>query len=184
MQPEPEGVRPATDDDIQAIAEISVRSWRVTYAGLIPQTVLDSLSVERRADGWRRALTTATDLHVVDHDGRVAGFVASGSVRPGGTAEGPSIIDEPSPISGDAGELYAIYVDPEHVRRGIGTQLIQHAERDLAAQGRAEAVLWVLEANEPARRFYEKAGWHHDGAIANLDFDGVMVREIRYRRRL
>lgn len=52
----------------------------------------------------------------------------------------------------------------------------------LAADGFRAVVLWVLTANEGARRFYERAGFRSDGAVRTLDFDGTPVEEIRYRR--
>jgi RimJ/RimL family protein N-acetyltransferase len=45
-------------------------------------------------------------------------------------------------------------------------------------------VLWVLATNERARRFYEKAGWHADGAEAPHDVGGTTHTVVRYRRSL
>ena len=44
-----------------------------------------------------------------------------------------------------------------------------------------EAVLWVLDDNLRARRFYEKHGWRLDGASKHDVHLGVEVAEIRYR---
>ncbi len=48
-------------------------------------------------------------------------------------------------------------------------------------RGFAPIVLWVIEGNLRGRRFYERAGWAPDGGRQPIDFDGVMVDEIRYR---
>jgi RimJ/RimL family protein N-acetyltransferase len=47
-----------------------------------------------------------------------------------------------------------------------------------------EAELWVLPGNHRARRFYEVAGWVADGAQRTDEVVGVLVSEVRYRRRL
>jgi hypothetical protein len=44
--------------------------------------------------------------------------------------------------------------------------------------------LWVLDANERARRFYERTGWAPDGADLTDDSRGFTIREVRYRRDL
>ena len=52
-------IRPATVDDAAAVAHVHVSSWRSTYRGLMPDAVLDSLSVERRAEFWREVILRA-----------------------------------------------------------------------------------------------------------------------------
>ena len=83
-----------------------------------------------------------------------------------------------------AGEIEAIYLAPEARGTGLGRPLLEAAAAGLARAGFATAVLWVLTANEEARRFYERAGFRPDGAARSLDFDGTPIEEIRYRRAL
>jgi ribosomal protein S18 acetylase RimI-like enzyme len=52
---------------------------------------------------------------------------------------------------------------------------------DLRQRGYRAAVLWVLESNARARRFYEIAGWRSDGTIQTERSSGVELREMRYR---
>ena len=58
------------------------------------------------------------------------------------------------------------------------------AVRDLTTRGFGEAVLWVFEANAPARAFYERLGWTPDGAAKPFAIGGSTPIELRYRRRL
>ena len=71
------------------------------------------------------------------------------------------------------GEVYAIYVLPDCWSRGIGRNLLAHAERDLVTGGYSEAILWCFAANQRAREFYERAGWHHDGGTTERDIGGL-----------
>ena len=46
-------VRAATPDDARGIAEVHVAGWRWAYRGQMPDALLDSLSVEDRAEKRR-----------------------------------------------------------------------------------------------------------------------------------
>ena len=55
--------------------------------------------------------------------------------------------------------LFSMWVAPEARRLGVGTLLID-AVRDWGADwGAQRVVLWVLAANEPAMRFYDRIGF-------------------------
>jgi hypothetical protein len=46
-------------------------------------------------------------------------------------------------------------------------------------------VLWVLDDNPRARRFYERQGWAATGIAANFDdYCEVSVPEVEYRKEL
>ena len=164
----PIGVRPASPADAPEIARVHVESWRATYPGLIPQSVLNGLSVERRTDFWSRLLQDPgeTRTWVGELDGRIAGFVGTG------------LPDDPG-VPG--AELKSIYTSPAAQGLGLGRLLLQTAVSDLVERRFSSAILWVLTANARARRFYEAAGWRADGAAQMLDFDGTATEEIRYR---
>jgi GNAT superfamily N-acetyltransferase len=81
------------------------------------------------------------------------------------------------------GELHGLYVDPDVRSTGVGRALTERAEAELARTYR-EAVLWVLEDNPRARRFYELAGWEADGVRSSFSRLGVDAPVVRYRKRL
>jgi RimJ/RimL family protein N-acetyltransferase len=164
-------VRPATGADARTIAEIRVASWRATYAGMLPAGILDGMDVARN-EAWIAGRVADPQgqgtLVVEDEGGRVAGYALMGPARDDDAA--------------GLGELGAIYLDPDARGRGYGRPLLQAAVAELASAGFDAVVLWVLTANAPARRFYERAGFRPDGAVRTLDFDGTPIEEIRYRR--
>jgi GNAT superfamily N-acetyltransferase len=163
-------VRRATAGDAPAIASVHVASWQATYRGIVPQAILDNLSVERRMAGWARLLAAPGEARVWigELDGDIVGF--AGTARPADPALGEGVA-----------ELETIYLLPAAQGLGLGGLLLRRATDDLAERGFSSAILWVLTANERARRFYEAAGWRPDGAAQMLDFDGTPVEEIRYR---
>jgi GNAT superfamily N-acetyltransferase len=156
-------IRPGTPADAEAVARVHVRAWQVAYAHVLPAERLAELSIERRADQWREWPPL-----VAVANGDVVGFVSIGTSR-----------DDHA-----AGELFAIYVDPERWSTGVGRELIAAGEERLRELGHANAILWVLEDNPRARRFYERAGWHHDGASRSIEIFELEVLEVRYRKEL
>jgi GNAT superfamily N-acetyltransferase len=81
-----------------------------------------------------------------------------------------------------SGELMALYVDPAYMRTGVGRLLMTSARERLRLVGVMEALLWVLEGNVRARRFYERDGWRRDGTRRIVTFGNVPVEQVRYRR--
>ena len=179
---EPITVRLASPDDAEAIADAHVRGWLATYRGLVPDSVLDGLSIERRTTFWRDTITTETGAGattgtaatpartwVVEEAGNVRGFASSGPVR-----------DQPDGLAG-AGEVFAIYLAPEARGRGLGRSLFGHVVEDLRGRGFEPVVVLVFEANADTRRFYEAAGFRLDGARQPVDLGETSLPEIRYR---
>ena len=163
-------LRVATSDDASAIARIRVDSWRAAYAGIVPARILE------RMDAAAFAPRLALRLGGADHGTLVA--QAAGGAVVGFVIAGPSRDED----ARGAGEIEAIYLAPGARGRGIGAALLEAACASLADRGFGNVVLWVLTANAPARRFYERHGFARDGGAQMLDFDGTPIEEIRYRR--
>jgi ribosomal protein S18 acetylase RimI-like enzyme len=168
-----------TRADIDAVAEVHVRSWQSAYAGLIPRSYLDRLDVARNADRRRELFGDGTgtveNLVAEDRTGTVAGWACLGPYR------------DDEGVGGDMehdGELYAIYVHPERVGAGIGRALTEAVTARATARGFPWLRLWVLEGNASARRFYERAGFAPDGGAEPFTVEGVDVPELRYAMRL
>lgn len=164
-------VRLATEGDADEIGRIQVESWRAAYTGLMPQEVVDTFDVDRRQATWREWLgappRARSATFVVEDAGEVVGFAGVGPSR-----------DEPA-----SGELYTIYLHPSRWGSGIGRALIQRAEEAMRAAGFQTAMLYVLDGNERAERFYRAAGWKQDGQKVD-EFHGATVTELRYRKAL
>lgn len=64
----------------------------------------------------------------------------------------------PSDDDAAVGDIGPIYVLPEYQGRGLGRELIRSASAFLFARGMGALHIGVLEANAPARGFYEALG--------------------------
>ena len=78
----------------------------------------------------------------------------------------------------DAFELHLLYVDPDYVRTGIGSEMLRFFEQKGREKGCPEYVVWVLEENGMGRSFYEKNSYSPDGK--EKVFKRWNKREIRY----
>lgn len=168
-------IRQATVDDAATIARLQVRGWQWGYREILPQDFLASLSAEARETKWRAQLepnSPACTWMAIEDDVPL-GFVTYGPARDP---------DLSPPTS--AGEIYAIYEEEAVAGMGVGRALMAHATKELRSRRYKLAVLWVLEANSRARRFYEIGGWERDGGVKVERAPEGERREVRYRKLL
>jgi len=164
-------VRHAEATDARAIAEVHVASWRGAYRGVIPDDFLSGLSVERRTKTWSATLCDPNvDIFVALNDsGSVVGFSSIQRSR-----------DDDAPE--DTGEVTTIYVTPDEWGQGYGRALMGAVVAKARDRGFRCLTLWVLEANQRARRFYEAVGFTPDGVNKNETLPGgVVLHEVRYK---
>lgn len=166
-------VRAAQASDWLAAARIHVAGWQHTYRGAMSDEFLDGLVPEEWSK-WRKDIYSNPPDHVrllvATVDDSVVGYVDVGRSRSG---------DEEI-----TGELYGIYVEPDHIGHGHGRALIKAAREALVELGHDRVELWVLSNNDRARRFYEIDGWVADGAEKTEALGGGVVHEVRYVRDL
>jgi GNAT superfamily N-acetyltransferase len=172
-------VRPAHVGDARAIGAVQLRSWRLGYAGVLPDELLAGLTAQQLAVGWDRAVTAPpTARHTV--------LVAcAGSTVVGLAALGPSADGDASPADG---EVVALEVDPAHRRAGHGSRLLAAVADTARTRGFTALRVWVPSTDDGRRAFLESAGLRPDGARRRLraapderpDAVGdVEVREVR-----
>lgn len=169
----PPYLRLATVDDAAVLADLHVRAWQWAYRGQLPDAWLDGLAVGPR-ELWRRTTlqhppAEARTWVAEDAQRRVVGFADTGVCRDQDAQPGTA-------------EVYALYLDPAVVGRGVGRALFSAAVDDLQQRGYRRATLWVLATNVRAQRFYAAAGWHPDGATKVDERPEGALQEVRYQR--
>lgn len=139
---------PAGPDDAPGIARVHVLSWQSAYKGLLPQAMLDQLSLATRERQWRQWLEapagSAPDTLVATSDQGILGFVSGGALRG----------DHP----GFDSEIAAIYLLPAQQGKGLGKALFEAMQAQLRAAGYQRCLVWVLASNATARAFYARQG--------------------------
>jgi ribosomal protein S18 acetylase RimI-like enzyme len=119
-----EVIRRATARDAEAVARVFSRSF----------ATLEFLPKLHTAEEDREHLAgviAEQDVWIAEEDGEVVGFIA---------------------LKDDLGTFF--YVTPDAHRRGVGSALLEHVQRERPAG----FTFWVFQANEAARGFYEKRG--------------------------
>ena len=140
-------IREARPADAPGIAAVHVESWRAAYAGLVPDPVLVRMSRDSHTQKWARILGRRRGREIVlvaeaKEDG-IVGFGSCGRLR-----------DDRLPFHG---EIYTLYIHPDHQNGGLGSRLLRGMFSAMIARGIDSAVAWVLAEN-PSRFFYETMG--------------------------
>jgi L-amino acid N-acyltransferase YncA len=162
-------IRPAIESDARTVASVHVHTWQSAYRGIVPDSYLNSLSIDRRESFWRIALQKGMpELWVAETDSQVIGWSSFGASR-----------DEDA--KAHTGELEALYLLPQYWQTGTGRALWLVTRRRLIERGFTTATAWVLTANIRAIRFYAAAGFAPNPASEKeINVGGRALREIRY----
>jgi ribosomal protein S18 acetylase RimI-like enzyme len=154
-------LRPATPSDADDIGRVHVQVWRETYPGIVPQKVLDGMSVEQRTNRWRKVIANqpAEQFFWIAQDGEdLVGFCGGGPAR--------------EPELAQPAEIYMINILKAAHRKGVGRALMRHAAQSLIERGHTSAGLWVFVENHNARAFYRYLGGIETNIRQDVDFDG------------
>jgi ribosomal protein S18 acetylase RimI-like enzyme len=165
-------IRLAALDDTHAIAIVQVAVWKSAYKGLVPDALIDRMSVFDREKGWAKILNAYAEngagaCFVAEIDGVVQGFASCGHQR------------DPELVEIYPGEISAIYVQGDHQRSGLGRALMSACADAMTRMGLQGAALWVLSENKGARAFYaalggdfitERADDRPDGALSEVAY--------------
>lgn len=135
-------VREATADDVPAVGRVAERSWETDYPDIVSrETASEGVAEWYAEDRVRRELDSAeTAVLVAERDDEVVGFAHA----VWGTEEGT---------------VLRIYVDPDHRRAGVGTELLAATVDRLHEEGVDRVKATVLAANEPGNDFYRERGF-------------------------
>ena len=161
-------IREAEASDTAAIAGMEVAGSRFAYKDIVShENLYIDLSVEGRIpviERWIKEKRFELYVYEAPEDGKIRAMMGIGMCE-----------DEDKK---DTFELHFIYVDPDCVRMGIGSELLNFFEKKGREKGLEEFVVWVLEQNMMGRSFYEKNNYIPDGK--EKIFKRWNKREIRY----
>ena len=133
-------IRPATAEDMAAVAELWHVGWHDGHAGHVPEGLTRGRTLE--AFHERTPARVSDTTVAVAEDGELLGFIM---------------------VAGD--EVEQVFVGRAVRGTGLAARLLAEAERQVAASGHDVAWLAVVEGNARARRFYERHGWRDAGDL-------------------
>ncbi|MGC2421047.1 MAG: N-acetyltransferase family protein [Candidatus Acidiferrales bacterium] len=140
-------IREATPADAAGIARLHAESWQSAYRGVLSDDYLEKHALRERIAAWQERFSknfqTPMFVLIAELAGETTGFAC--------------VFPEEDPVYGSF--LDNLHVVPRLTGQGIGKKLLSAAAQRLVTNGsRAGLYLWVIEQNQRARRFYEKAG--------------------------
>lgn len=150
-------------DDRMAISRVYEESWRHAYQGVIPHAYLD-------------AIPTGYWASAIDMPGRETLLLLDKENIVGVCSFGPSRFKKLV----NWGEIFSIYLLPQYMGKGCGTQLLRSAIEELEKRSYKKLFLWVLEENKRARSFYERLGFYPSSDMMTNCIGGRTLRGIRY----
>lgn len=153
----------SADDDLLQVSRVYEQSWKHAYKDIIPQSYLDSIPEGR----WAKSVSKPgmSSIVLIDNGTIVgtSGFCASRWEKFTGY-----------------GEIVSVYLLPEYTGKGYGRKLMETAMSELRKQGFDKLLLWVLEENTNARRFYEHLGFTNSGEVLDDNIGGKDLKELMY----
>lgn len=148
-------------DNFLDISEIYEKSWKFAYRGMIPDGYLDSIQKGR----WANCIADRHNLVMTENNQMI------------GTA---SFEKSRWKQYCDCGEIVSIYLLPAYMGKGYGQYLLNACVKELRKNGFRKIVLWVLEENQRARRFYERNGFLCTNIFMKDTIGGKDLREVMY----
>ena len=136
-------VRPAKIADAATLATIFAETWRGAYAGLVPHEQLEGIIRRRDRAWWATAIRGGEGPLVALHLGKIAGYATYGAARTTGRYHG---------------EIYELYIAPQHQGMGLGEHLFEACRARLDSRGLSGLVVWALADNTTAQDFYWRRG--------------------------
>jgi GNAT superfamily N-acetyltransferase len=139
-------LRQALNSDAKTIAALHSESWRSAYRGILSDAYLDVEIFDERRKYWQESLNAPKPerrfVLLAEQNGEAVAFV--------------SVFLDEEPAYGAL--LHNLHVRPILKGQGLGKLLMSEAAQWTLAQQVNQMYLWVFEANQDARRFYEALG--------------------------
>lgn len=136
-------VRQAIPPDAADLSNLYRRVWLNTYTGIIPADELNAMIRHHSTNWWSRYLIRRRRTLIIEANRKIIGYAHYGPSRT-------------RRLSG--GEIFELYVDPDHQGRGHGSDLFEAARYRLEEDGFSAIFIWSLQKNRPAISFYRALG--------------------------
>lgn len=159
-------IRKVKYEDIEQIVDINIKDWKKCYRGTIEDIVLDNLSKNEKIEKWKKRFNVGNVI-VAEKDGTILGYCRYDD----------NVIDENNNIDS---EIIALYVDCDKLGSGVGRKLIEYVIEDLKNKDRTKMIIWCLEKNINARKFYERMGGKLIENQKYFEKNGKQYKEVGY----
>lgn len=144
-------IRQATPDDVDALAELHLRSARAGFTNIFPVSHL-AVSHEEMSADWLARLQADPPLRratlVAEVDGSIVGVIIAG----------------PDPLDPAVGRGSRLYVDPRYWNHSVARQLLAACFAYLRELQCRVVRGWIMEPNRRSQAIVERIGARRTGA--------------------
>ncbi len=141
-------IRKSTIHDAKQVVDVTCKSWRNTYTGILSETTLQEKesNISQMKQAWKDNVTDKeTIAYVALVNDKLVGFIDA------------YLKSDDDKYSGFA-EIGNIYILSEYQKLGIGGKLFKAIFSSLKEAGCKKVMLSVLKNNDNARKFYQREG--------------------------
>ena len=139
-------IRLLVEKEIDEMTELYVKSWRATYKGIIPDKLLDTITLDRFSKIWKEYITKENNGIFGAFENDI--FLGFGAFTP----------DEEM---ADTLYLDSLHIKDEYKGKEVGTKIINHLKKYAREKEYKGVSVSIISGNDRVRKLYTKLGAAH-----------------------
>lgn len=147
-------IRLLVEKEIDEMAELYVKSWRATYKGIIPDKILDTITLDRFSKIWKEYITKENNGIFGAFENDI--FLGFGAFTPDEEIENTLYLD-------------SLHIKDEYKGKGVGTKIINYLKGYAREKGYKGVSVSIMSGNDRARNLYTKLGAVHLNDYINYE---------------
>ena len=159
----------ATAKDVDEIVAICIQGYACTA-----KAVSDKQQVQEKVEEYYNPKRILSEIEEVS--AKWSGWIVARLDEKVIGVIGGGIVDS------KVGKVFVLYVNADHLRKGIGTRLVNHLTQMQQLLGNNTQLVSFLKSNKESSQFYEALGFRYLQDIEdseNLEFTNIeMIRDI------
>ncbi len=149
-------IRLLVEKEIDEMTELYVKSWRATYKGIIPDKILDTITVEKFNKIWKEYITKENNGIFGAFENDV--FLGFGAFTPDEEMEDTLYLD-------------SLHIKDGYKGKGVGTKIINHLKEYAREKEYKGVSVSIMSGNDRARNLYTKLGAVHLDYYINYEIE-------------
>lgn len=149
-------IRLLVEKEIDEMTELYVKSWRATYKGIIPDKILDTITVEKFNKIWKEYITKENNGIFGAFENDV--FLGFGAFTPDEEMEDTLYLD-------------SLHIKDGYKGKGVGTKIINHLKEYAREKEYKGVSVSIMCGNDRARNLYTKLGAIHLNYYINYEIE-------------
>lgn len=147
-------IRLLVEKEIDEMTELYVKSWRATYKGIIPDKILDTITIEKFNRIWKEYITKENNGIFGAFENNI--FLGFGAFTPDEEMNETLYLD-------------SLHIKDEYKGKGVGTRIINYLKEYAREKEYKGVSVSIMYGNDRARNLYIKLGAIHLNDYTNYE---------------